>query len=66
MGLGILSGAALIVAVLVNSGESVPLRDLGLLTLYVAFMAGVCMLACIVPTRRALSVEPSEALRVDG
>jgi len=26
-------------------------------------MMAVCMLACIVPTRRALRVEPSEALR---
>jgi ABC-type lipoprotein release transport system permease subunit len=29
-------------------------------------MMGVCMLACIVPTRRALRVEPIEALRADG
>jgi putative ABC transport system permease protein len=27
---------------------------------------GVCLLACIVPTRRALSIEPTEALRSDG
>jgi hypothetical protein len=30
---------------------------------YAALMLGVCALACIVPTRRALSVEPTEALR---
>ena len=30
---------------------------------YAAFMYCVCLLACIVPTRRALSVEPTEALR---
>jgi hypothetical protein len=34
--------------------------------LYSAVMMGVCMLACIVPTRRALGVEPTEALRADG
>ena len=28
-------------------------------------MMAVCMLACIVPTRRALRVEPSEALRAE-
>jgi ABC-type lipoprotein release transport system permease subunit len=33
---------------------------------YAVVMLGVCMLACIVPTRRALSVEPTEALRSDG
>jgi ABC-type lipoprotein release transport system permease subunit len=29
-------------------------------------MIGVCVLACIVPTRRALGVEPTEALRSDA
>ena len=33
---------------------------------YMALMLLVCLLACILPTRRALSVEPAEALRVDG
>jgi ABC-type lipoprotein release transport system permease subunit len=29
-------------------------------------MMVVCMLACIVPTRRALGIQPTEALRGDG
>ena len=29
-------------------------------------MMVVCMLACIVPTRRALRVQPTEALRAEG
>jgi hypothetical protein len=33
---------------------------------YALLMAAVCGLACIVPTRRALRVEPTEALRADG
>jgi ABC-type lipoprotein release transport system permease subunit len=33
---------------------------------YAAAMAAVCMLACVVPTRRALRVEPVHALRADG
>jgi ABC-type antimicrobial peptide transport system permease subunit len=36
-----------------------------LLAAYATLMIGVCMLACVVPTRRALRVQPSEALRVD-
>ena len=32
---------------------------------YAIFMLGVCLLACVVPTRRALSVEPTVALRLD-
>jgi ABC-type lipoprotein release transport system permease subunit len=30
---------------------------------YSAAMTAVCMIACVVPTRRALAVEPTEALR---
>jgi putative ABC transport system permease protein len=30
---------------------------------YIAVMLSVCLLACIVPLRRALGVEPTEALR---
>ena len=32
---------------------------------YGAIMLGVCMLACLVPTRRALNVEPTTALRTE-
>jgi ABC-type lipoprotein release transport system permease subunit len=30
---------------------------------YATAMTAVCMIACVVPTRRALAVEPTEALR---
>ena len=33
---------------------------------YMAAMMVVCLFACIVPTRRALRVEPTEALREGG
>ena len=36
-----------------------------LLVMYAALMQAVCLLACIVPTRRALGVEPTEALRAE-
>jgi predicted permease len=32
---------------------------------YALLMLGVCMLACVVPTRRALRVQPAEALRAE-
>ena len=46
-------------------GVGLSLDQIATLVAYVAFMFGVCMLACIVPTRRALGVEPTEALRVE-
>ncbi|HVL69418.1 MAG TPA: ABC transporter permease [Vicinamibacterales bacterium] len=39
--------------------------QLAILAAYGVVMLGVCLLACIVPTRRALSVEPTIALRVE-
>lgn len=33
---------------------------------YSLLMTAICLLACVVPTRRALSIEPTEALRADG
>jgi putative ABC transport system permease protein len=36
-----------------------------LLSGYAILMLGVCMLACVVPTLRALRVQPTEALRAD-
>lgn len=40
-------------------------EEVGLLVLYAILMMGVCTLACIVPTRRALGVQPTEALRAE-
>lgn len=42
------------------------LQGAGLLVAYMVVMMGVCMLACVVPTRRALKIEPTEALRADA
>jgi putative ABC transport system permease protein len=36
-----------------------------LLIIYSAIILGVCLLACVVPTRRALAVQPVEALRTE-
>lgn len=42
-----------------------PLDQLAVLIMYSVAMLGVCLLACIVPTRRALGVQPTEALRAE-
>ena len=46
----------------VLGGLTKGIRTLGWVA-YALFMFGVCMLACIVPARRALGVQPLEALR---
>ena len=45
--------------------EGLSLGQVALLFAYATLMFGVCLLACIVPTRRALGVEPTEALRAE-
>jgi len=76
VGLGILSGGALIAAVAsvayttdlpgaARLSAVLSLEQVAILLGYATIMLGVCLLACVVPTRRALSVEPTVALRVD-
>ena len=69
--LGVLAGSALL-AVAGSVKTEMPGLDgemsagqYGLLAAYGVVMLGVCLLACIVPTRRALKVEPTIALRTD-
>jgi ABC-type antimicrobial peptide transport system permease subunit len=39
--------------------------EIAMLIGYAILMVGVCMLACVVPTIRALRVQPTEALRAE-
>jgi len=64
LALGILMGSVLLV-VLFNQLAVPSLRDVAIFVGYIAVVTVVCLLACIVPTRRALSVQPSEALRAE-
>ena len=66
VGLGVLAGAGLIGALLLAAAGSISPKAAAMLVGYSVFMLGVCLLACIVPTRRALRVEPTEALRAEG
>jgi ABC-type antimicrobial peptide transport system permease subunit len=69
VGIGVLVGGLLLVAfVVAASGGAVRPDALELLMAasYLAVMLGICLLACIVPTRRALAIEPMDALRAEG
>ena len=46
-------------------GRGFMIGEIALLLGYAVFMLGVCMTACIVPTLRALRVQPTEALRAE-
>jgi len=67
VGLGVVAGTGLVLALVeVASSSGLSLGGAALVAGYAAFMMGVCLLACIVPIVRALRIEPTEALRVDG
>jgi putative ABC transport system permease protein len=62
--LGILVGGLIITALFVTS-DMLTAKQLALIVTYALFMMAVCMLACVVPTRRALRVQPIDALKAD-
>jgi putative ABC transport system permease protein len=62
--LGVAMGGLVIAAVaLAATGGAMSIGNVALLVAYVGVMFGVCMLACAVPTWRALRVEPTVALQ---
>jgi putative ABC transport system permease protein len=71
--LGVVVGTAIIVAasMLLRNTElpgyesDLTLRGVAMITGYGIVMLGVCLLGCVVPTRRALTIEPTIALRID-
>jgi predicted permease len=75
MGLGVLAGMSSIALAtfMYPYSEGPGASEAGGLTLsavamqaaYASVMFGVCLLACVVPTRRALNIEPTTALRTE-
>jgi predicted permease len=64
LGLGLLGGTVLVWVLLGGTDNGVPsVQELLTLGAYTTLMAAVCLIACVVPTRRALAVQPTEALR---
>ena len=64
---GVVAGTVLVAALSRGVlGGAMSLSDAALIVTYAVLMLAVCLLACIVPTHRALRVEPMEALSVDG
>ena len=59
-------GAVLTFAMAEGSWQPSPLQGGGLFAAYAAVMMGVCLLACVGPMRRALGIEPTEALAAEG
>jgi ABC-type antimicrobial peptide transport system permease subunit len=64
---GIAVGAVLVAGVFFVLVESTPtVTESALIAAYSALMMVVCLLACIVPTLRALRIEPARVLAVEG
>jgi ABC-type antimicrobial peptide transport system permease subunit len=63
LGLGLVAGT-LLVAYLTGMLKQLPSANQVLMLVgYALLMTAVCFIACVVPTYRALAVEPTEALR---
>ncbi len=65
LGIGI-GGSVVGVAVVFGAGKALTPTIAGFFSAYILAMLLVCSLACIVPAARALSIQPTEALRRDG
>ena len=66
VGVGVVVGTALGAALAAGASEGTlrptALQAAGLLLAYMALMMTVCLTACVAPTRRALRIQPTEAL----
>jgi ABC-type antimicrobial peptide transport system permease subunit len=65
--IGVATGTAIVALLTMATADLTfsPVQIL-LLTSYSLLMLCICLLACVVPTRRALGIEPTEALRAEA
>jgi predicted permease len=64
LGIGLVAGVVLVAWLTGMMKSGLPSGgQILMLGVYAATMTTVCLIACVVPTRRALAVEPTEALR---
>jgi ABC-type lipoprotein release transport system permease subunit len=72
VGTGVLLGAGLLLLVELGITDSaklakqLTLNGSALLLAHMIVMMGVCLLACVAPTRRALGIQPIHALSADA
>ena len=64
--LGVVAGTGFVAFLVRAAMGRLTAQEIVVVVGYAALMMAVCMLACIVPTRRALRVQPTEALRAEG
>jgi putative ABC transport system permease protein len=62
---GLVAGAGLAALLLLAAGGDISATGAAMLTVYGVFMLCVCSLACVIPVRRALGIEPTEVLKTD-
>lgn len=66
VGLGLVGGALFVTTLIwLMAGSAPSTTTLGMIAAYLLVMAAVCATACVVPARRALAVQPMEALRAE-
>jgi predicted permease len=64
VGMGVSAGAVLVALASAGLFERTPsVREAAMIGAYAMLMMAICLLACVVPVRRALRVEPAEILR---
>ena len=61
---GLAAGAVLVV-LLTQAVMGLSVKEVAVVVAYMVLMMAVCLVACVVPTRRALRVEPITALRTE-